>query len=79
MYFGNGTFTNSAVVGIDNFMAGWLPSYPDWHDIPPRDYILRGKNYKSLNPFEIDKYEFVSTGACHPFGVYSEPGEVVKG
>lgn len=79
MYFGTGTYTNSAVVGIDNFMMGWLPSHPDWHDIPPRDYVLRGNNYRSLNPFNFDEPDTVITGAFHQFGVPSVPGEIVKG
>ena len=79
MYFGNGTFTNSAVVGIDNFGMGWLGSHPDWHDIAPRDYTLRGVNYQSLNPFNLENPEYVITGAFHPFGTPSYPGEIVEG
>jgi len=79
MYFGSGTFTNSAVVGIDNFMMGWLAEHPDWHDIPPRDYVLTGNNYISLNPFSLSEPEIVKTGAFQPFGKLSVPGETVKG
>lgn len=79
MYFGTGTFTNSSVVGIDNFMMGWLASHPDWHDIAPVDYRLRGINYESLNPFKLDHPEILYTGAFHPFGELSEEGEIIKG
>lgn len=44
MYFGVGTFTNSAVVGLDNFRFGWLPDQPYEHDVPFRTYVLRGEN-----------------------------------
>ncbi len=79
MYFGTGTYTNSAIVGIDNFMMGWLASHSDWHDIPPRDYVLCGKNYRSLNPFNLDEPNTVITGAFHQFGAPSQPGEIVRG
>jgi glucose/arabinose dehydrogenase len=79
MYFGTGTFTNSAIVGMDNFMMGWLASHPEWHDIPPRDYILLGKNYRSLDPFNMEDPEFAFTGAFHPFGKTSSMHELVKG
>jgi len=79
MYFGVGTYTNSAVVGLDNFMSGWLAMHPEKHDIPPRTYTLRGVNYTTINPFKLDNPEYVSTGAFKPFGVPSMPGEVVQG
>src|SRR6476660_7203803 len=37
LYFGQGTATNSGVVGIDNFRYGWLRRYPEFHDIPAKD------------------------------------------
>ncbi len=37
IYFGQGTATNSGVVGLDNFKMGWLAKYPDVQDLPPKD------------------------------------------
>ncbi len=81
MYFGVGTFTNSAVVGVDNFLFGWLPDMPAQHDLPARPYVLRGVNYTSANPFTLDQPVpgLAVTGAFKPFGVPSCPGEVIPG
>jgi glucose/arabinose dehydrogenase len=81
MYFGVGTFTNSAVVGLDNFLFGWFASFPNQHDIPGRDLTLRGANFQSPDPFALlsGQVNIVETGAFKPFGVPSSPGEVVRG
>src|SRR3954466_9507625 len=39
VYFGVGTYTNSGVVGPDNYHAGWLERHPDLHDIPGEDIV----------------------------------------
>ncbi|HBX24362.1 MAG TPA: glucose dehydrogenase [Desulfotomaculum sp.] len=81
MYFGVGTFTNSAVVGIDNFFYGWLAELPNQHDVPCRDIVLTGINFASIDPFALAEGEvrIVKTGAFKPFGTTSYPGEVVNG
>lgn len=81
MYFGVGTFTNSAVVGVDNFVFGWLPDFPTEHDVPYRSLPLKGVNYRSANPFTLDSPQptMAVTGGFKPFGVPSQPGEVVQG
>jgi glucose/arabinose dehydrogenase len=33
LYFGQGTYTNSGVVGRDNAEFGWLKRFPKLHDI----------------------------------------------
>jgi hypothetical protein len=48
IYFGQGTATNSSVVGEDNKEFGWLLRRKDFHDIPCRDIILNGQNYTEL-------------------------------
>lgn len=53
MYFGVGVLTNSSVVGLDNFLFGWLPDRPDLHDIPFQDTVLAGKNFVSPDPFAL--------------------------
>ncbi|HVG40186.1 MAG TPA: hypothetical protein VM888_01145, partial [Chitinophagaceae bacterium] len=47
IYFGQGTATNSGVVGEDNADFGWLLRQKDFHDIPCKDIILKGENYTS--------------------------------
>lgn len=78
IYFGQGTATNSAVVGEDNADFGWLYRYPDFHDIPCKDIILNGINFTSANPLTEDKDQ-VSTGAYSPLGKATEKGEVISG
>lgn len=80
MYFGVGVATNSAVVGVDNFVFGWLPTMPDFHDVPARNLTLRGVNFDTVNPLAPQLLGTrVTTGAYKPFGEPSEPGEVIVG
>ena len=79
IYFGQGTATNSAVVGTDNADFGWLKRKRDFHDIPCRDVVLSGRNYQSLNPLTDDPKDEVTTGAFVPFGTVTSPGQVIKG
>ncbi|HEV7373068.1 hypothetical protein [Arenibaculum sp.] len=78
LYFGQGTATNSGVVGPDNYDFGWLGRYPDFHDVPCRDVTLAGVNYGSDNPL-TEAADEVVTGAFVPFGTPVEPGRVVRG
>lgn len=80
MYFAVGTATNSGVVGRDNLMMGWLGRNEDYHDVPARDLVLKGKNYKTANFLtkkETDDKAY--TGAYQPFRVPSTAGEIVEG
>src|SRR5699024_18206 len=43
MYFGQGTATNSGVVGTDN--SYWVKNHPQFHDYPGEDIILKSKNF----------------------------------
>ena len=43
IYFGQGTATNSGVVGLDSFKMGWLSKHPTVRDIPAKDIRLRGE------------------------------------
>lgn len=76
-YFGQGTTTNSGVVGIDNSEFGWLKREPQFHDIPCKDVTLVGVNYDT--PEIYKEGETVSTGAFLPFGTASDSGQVIKG
>jgi len=78
IYFGQGTATNSAVVGKDNFNFGWLARKKDFHDIPCEDVVLAGENYETENVLSEDK-EKVKTGAYVPYGTQTVKGQVIKG
>ena len=43
LYFGQGTATNSGVVGLDNFKMGWLAKHSTVHDVPAKEIRLRGE------------------------------------
>ncbi|MDP9409033.1 MAG: PQQ-dependent sugar dehydrogenase [Actinomycetota bacterium] len=78
LYFGQGTATNTAVVGPDNFAYEWLRYFHDFHDRPGTDVLLTGRNYESPNV--LGKItETVRTGAYVPFGTETTPGQVIKG
>ncbi len=79
LYFGQGTATNSGVVGVDNADFGWLYRHPDVRDIACRDVVLTGTNYESPNPLTEDPSDTVTTGAYVPFGTPTEAGQVVAG
>ncbi|MBW3560739.1 MAG: PQQ-dependent sugar dehydrogenase [Proteobacteria bacterium] len=78
IYFGQGTATNYAVVGADNFAYEWLAKFPDFHDRPGQDITLTGRNYEFHNVLG-DITETVRTGAYVPFGTETYPGQVIKG
>lgn len=79
IYFGQGTATNSAVVGPDNAAFGWLFRKPEFHDIPCKDITLKGINYTSKNPLTDNPRDSVTTGAYVPFGEVTRNGQVIKG
>jgi glucose/arabinose dehydrogenase len=65
MYFGQGTATNSGVVGLDN---KWIKSHPYFHDYPGTNVILKGINYETEDIL-IPAGGPAITGAFSPFGV----------
>lgn len=79
VYFGQGTATNSAVVGIDSYDFGWLERFPDFRDTPCEAITLAGKNFTTPNPLTEDLQDQVTTGAFVPFGTPTEPGQVIPG
>ncbi|AFZ69729.1 PQQ-dependent sugar dehydrogenase [Deinococcus peraridilitoris] len=78
IYFGQGTATNLAVVGPDDYAYEWLRLFPDFHDRPGADIILTGQNYESQNVLGSLR-ETVKTGAYVPYGTETHPGQVIKG
>jgi hypothetical protein len=79
IYFGQGTATNSGVVGRDNAEFGWLLRKKEFHDLPCKDVVLTGENFRELNIFTDDPADMVSTGSFVPFGTPVTKGQVVKG
>ncbi len=79
LYFGQGTATNSGVVGLDNFDFGWVQRHPEFHDLPCHDVTLAGKNYTTENPLTPDRNDRAVTGAFVPFGTPTTEGQVIRG
>lgn len=79
LYFGQGTATNSGVVGEDNLKMGWLGRSPLLHDIPCRDVILAGRNFTTADVLGGSGKREVKTGDYVPFGTPTQPGQRVRG
>lgn len=93
LYFGQGTATNSGIVGLDDYRFGWLVRFPRFHDIPGHDVVLAGVNYETNNPLARPRplkwYQrllpFLApprtaiTGAYVPFGTRTRRGQVIRG
>lgn len=75
IYFGQGTATNSAIVGGDNHEFGWLRRFPEFHDIPGRDVVLTGFN-ATTKDYVRGRGRAV-TGAFVPFGTATRPGQII--
>ena len=76
MYFGQGTATNSGVVGKDN---GWVKEHPFFHDYPGSRVTLNGSNFQTSGFLKAFPDRVVTTGAFVPFGVETYPGKTVDG
>jgi glucose/arabinose dehydrogenase len=79
IYFGQGTATNSGVVGIDNFMMGWLQLHPDFHDRPAETIRLRSEDFTTINPFMLTSTEPFMLTTTSGFAPFSENQEVIQG
>ncbi len=81
IYFGQGTASNSGVIGVDNFLLGWLAPWPNFCDVPGRDITLVGQTFDSADPLKAltkNQAGMVKTSAFHPFGKTAS-GLQVKG
>jgi glucose/arabinose dehydrogenase len=76
IYFGQGTATNSGVVGPDNADFGWLKRHPEFHDTPCADVTLTDARYASKDPLRGGE---AVTGPFQPFGTAAAAGQVVRG
>ena len=79
LYVGQGTATNSGVVGFDNEIQGWLGKHPDVHDIPAHDVDLVGQTFFGPNPAKPDEPLASQTGAFQPWGTHQVAAGAVKG
>jgi glucose/arabinose dehydrogenase len=75
IYFGQGTATNSGVVGTDN---QWVFNHPLLHDVPAFYSMLSGQNFETNNMLSAS-VEKTYTGAFSPYGVPNVPYEIRKG
>ena len=77
LYFGQGTTTNSGVVGLDN---EWIYTNPLVCDYAGEYILLNGQNFETNNILiENPQLEKVNTGAYSPYGIPNRPNEIRKG
>ena len=80
LYFGQGTVTNTGVVGDDNYAYEWLKTSPELHDIPGKDITLTGQNFESVNPLTPQNItDYAITGGFVPFEHNTTKGQIIKG
>lgn len=79
IYFGQGTASNSGVVGEDNAKFGWVRRKPQFHDIPGADVVLNGRNFETKDVINTNSHARVLTGAFVPFGTATASNQVIKG
>ncbi len=76
-YFGQGSATNSGVVGPDN---SWVATYPGFREISPIDLVLNGEDFTARVPSGPDPDSNAVTG---PFQAFDSgdtaPGTTVPG
>lgn len=77
LYFGQGSATNSGIVGPDTPQLSWARLTDAPHDIPGRDVVLAGADVESDDP--RSKGRRVRTGAFQPFGTPTTPGHRIAG
>jgi glucose/arabinose dehydrogenase len=77
MYVAVGPAGNAGVVGPS--IIPWIKRSPNVHTTPCQDIVLVGRNFKTADFRTEDKTDSVLTGAYVPFGVATEPGQVIKG
>ncbi|WP_029035644.1 PQQ-dependent sugar dehydrogenase [Salinimicrobium terrae] len=79
VYFGQGTATNSGVVGLDNAEFGWLYRYEDFHDIPCKDILVNPLTFETENVLTDASDDIAVTGPFSPYNKTVEPNQVIEG
>ncbi|HLL90795.1 MAG TPA: hypothetical protein VK324_15950 [Tepidisphaeraceae bacterium] len=74
LWFGLGTATNSGVVGLDNFAAGWVRDHPKAADQPHADLKLLGYRFNTRNPNAglFGGEDVAVTAPFQPFGASNQ-------
>lgn len=75
LYFGQGTVTNSGIVGLDN---KWVFESPFLHDNAGSYVLLNPVNYRTKN-IRVPSNGHTDTGPFSAFGIAVQEHEVVKG
>lgn len=75
MYVAVGLAGNAGVMD----MSAGIQDYPDARSTPCQDIVLIGKNFKTADFRTQAEGDSVLTGAFVPFGVETEPGQVIQG
>jgi glucose/arabinose dehydrogenase len=76
LYLTIGTVTNSGVVGVDNYVFGWLPKTPMLRDHSCRRLTLAGDNFLAGNILTAPVGDLAITGVYLPFGGVSVRGQM---
>lgn len=79
LYFGQGTATNSGIVGNDNASFGWLYRFQNFHDIPCKDITVNAINSKTKNLLIEASGDKAVTGPFSPYNQKVEQNQVIKG
>lgn len=71
IYIGQGTASNSGVVGVDNYVFGWLGKHPEVHDLSANHVEFHDVKFASLNPLKLSTEKeplLARTGPFQAFG-----------
>jgi hypothetical protein len=70
LWFGLGSATNSGVVGLDDWLIGWVRNHPYFCDLPAVNLRILGLRFSSKNPIAglFGGDDNVATAPFHPFG-----------
>ena len=79
IYFGQGTVTNSGVVGVDSFEFGWLKKHPELHDVPGHDIRLTPQEFETPNVLDLKHVGVAKTSAFQAFGKTAAGSATVRG
>lgn len=79
LYVGQGTATNSGVVGYDNEIQGWLGKHPTVHDVSPEEIHLVGQTFFGPNPAKPKEPASTQTGAFQVWGSHAIGAGVIPG
>ncbi len=80
MYWGQGSMTNTGLVGLDALIMGWLKKLPHSVDLPGYDIKLNDVRVETTDPFTKDDPDArLITGPYSQFGETVQQGTEIKG